>query len=136
MALKKMTKQDGFSLVEVLVAMVIFLVVMMGFSILTLTVIKTSTKTKNLSVANNLLIEKMEKMQSLPYSNSNLNVGTYTEDYGQITNYAQFKREIQITEVAAPSNGPPPVLGLKRVLVTVTWDQGKQQISVSQYIAQ
>ncbi len=140
--LSKIDNKDGFSLIEVVLAMVIFLTIMMGFSVLTIGVLKSSKKTKMITEGNNLVIDKLEYIQSCPYDHAaaggcpEMAEGTHTEDYGAISGYSGFKRVVVVSLRATSSLGPPRVLGQKRITVTVYWNQDSQQNNATLYVTE
>ena len=121
--------EAGFTLVEVLVAMVLLTVALLGMLGLLTANLKGIERSENQTIASNLAIEKIEDLKMIAFNNfgdvnvsdsvaasdpiTRLNVDQ-VEDYGFIANYGQFRREVYITDGAAPINS-------KDVGVVVLW---------------
>lgn len=119
----------GFTIIEIIVAvfiLVIGIVAVLNMFPLGIQVAKLSQMA---SLATQLGQTKMEEMLSKPYDDSALAVGTTTEDYGSIVDFASHKRETEIScvrrldlsEVACDYdafNDPHP---LKKIDITVSW---------------
>ncbi len=116
---KALINDDGFTLLEVLVAIVILATALLSMAGIMSTNIKTVSRGKHQTIATNLAIEQMESLQmqanadfdavavadtvaaSDPVTRANPDI---TEDYGTITNYPTFRRETYITDGAVPVN--------------------------------
>ncbi|MDP3939732.1 MAG: type II secretion system protein [Deltaproteobacteria bacterium] len=74
-----LTNQKGSSLVEIMVALVIFSIgLTMAMRSLPEGNAKT-TRSRNMSIAVNLAQEKIEDLMSLPYNDADLNAGTHDD---------------------------------------------------------
>ena len=121
--------EGGFSLVEVLLAITILSVGMMGTAVLTVGVVKANIVSKEVTVATTLAQDKMEEVRDAGYANLPSADSTVTENYGSIVtsfggtsvDYAKFRR-VTRTEVNAPA------VGMKRVTVSVSRLAGQNPV--------
>jgi len=122
----------GFTLIEVLIAMMVLTIALIALAGLLSTTIRSTNLGKNTTIAANLAQEMMENLKMIATSNfddagvadtvasSDPVAGTnpdQVEDYGAIAGYATFRREVYITDGAAPVNS-------KDVAVRVIWSDG------------
>ena len=116
-------KKQGFTLLEVLIATVLFTVGVTVIIGLFGTGFIGGFDAENTSIAMNLAQQKMEEVRNLSFDD----IIDETED--PVTDFPGFKREVDETESPA---------GLKQVTVTVYWTHKGEEISVpiSTYISQ
>lgn len=126
--MRRLTKIEGFTMIEVLVAIVLLSMALIALAGLMSSTIRSTNMGKNTTVASNLSQERMERIKmtaSVNFDNvvdavagSDPLTGTSpdsAEDYGAIAGYAAFRREVYITDQgAAPINA-------KDVAVRVLW---------------
>ncbi len=120
----------GFTLIEVLLALVILSVALIGLAGLMATAIKSNALGKNTTFASNLAQERLEALKMTaavnfdgaalgdPVASSNPLTGANpdsAEDYGAISGYSSFRREVHIT------NGAGGTVNSKDVAVRVVW---------------
>ncbi len=113
------TENKGFTLIEVLVAIVILSVGLLGMASLTVGIIKGNKFSNNLSTATTLAQDKMEDIRRLGYSGMPAATTTTTEDYNSITGYGTYKR-VTVTTVDSPA------VGMKTITVTAYWKDPDQ----------
>ena len=106
--------EKGFTLVEVLVAMVILSVGLLGMASLTVAIIHGNKLSNDLTTATTLAQDQMENIRRLGYSGTPTTDTTTTENYNSISGYAAYKR-VTITTVGSPATG------MKTVSVKVYW---------------
>jgi prepilin-type N-terminal cleavage/methylation domain-containing protein len=109
--------EHGFTLSEVLIAMVVLSVGLLGLSAMMIVATNSLAFSKRLTTATTLAQDKLEEIKYAPYT-SVIPANHPVEDYKTIPGYAQFKREVAI------SAGPVP--DTKTVIVTTSW-QGNPQ---------
>jgi prepilin-type N-terminal cleavage/methylation domain-containing protein len=113
---ESLIESRGFTLVEILIATLLFSVALLGIASLTTVVIKGNYLSKQISSATALAQQKMEENINKGYVN--LSAGTETENYGAITAidgtttlFSGYKR------VSVVEDGP--VINTKKLTVTV-----------------
>jgi len=70
-----MTKNQGYTLIEVLIAMAIFAVGFLALATLQIKSIKQNASAKMYTEATSVAVESLERLISLPYDHSDLNQG-------------------------------------------------------------
>ena len=118
----------GFTLIEVLFAMVLLTAVLLGGAALTVGIIKGNAHSERVTTASILTQEKMEDMKRLGYSGTPFTDTTVTEDYNTITDYPLYKR-VTKTEINMP--GP----ARKKITVIVYWDSDGKSVSLQSVLA-
>ena len=120
------SKSCGFTLLEILVAMVILTVGLLGMASLCVGIIKGNELSKEVSSATTCAREKVEDMERMGFANTT--AGTVTEGYSAISNYPEYKRETIITDNT-------PATDMKSVQVTVYWDSDNHQVQLRTFLA-
>ena len=120
----------GFTLIEVLVAMVILSVGLLGTAALITGIINGNKVSNRVSTATTCAQDKMENIKGLGYSGMPASDTTTTEPYNSITNYSLYKR-VTFTDV-----DNPPATNMKTVTVTVSWDSDNSSIELKTILAQ
>ena len=119
---------SGFTLMEVLVAMVILTVGLLGTAALITGIINSNKLSNRISTATVLAQDKMEDIKRIGYSGMPTSDTTTTEDYNSITNYSLYKR-VTFTEVANPA------AGMKTITGTVYWDSDNHSVILNTILA-
>lgn len=120
---------SGFTLMEVLVAMVILTIGLLGIAALIAGIINSNKLSNRMSVATVLAQDKMEDIKRIGYSGMPESDTTTTEDYNSIANYLLYKRDT-FTEVANPA------AGMKKITVTVYWDSDNHLVVLNTILAE
>ncbi|RZB30604.1 MAG: hypothetical protein SRB1_02884 [Desulfobacteraceae bacterium Eth-SRB1] len=120
---------SGFTLMEVLVAMVILTVGLLGTAALITGIINSNKLSNRISAATVLAQDKMEDVKRLGYSGMPASDTTTTEAYNSITNYSLYKR-VTFTEVANPA------AGMKKITVTVYWESDGHSVVLKTILAE
>jgi prepilin-type N-terminal cleavage/methylation domain-containing protein len=106
-------KHGGFTLTEVLIAVVILSVGLLGLSAMTVAMTKSLAFGNRLTTATALAQKKLEEIKNTSYTN--VTSANYAlEDYNTIAGYPQFSRSVTITTDS-------PLVNTKTILVTTTW---------------
>ena len=117
--------QGGFTLIEVLMAMAIFLIGILAVLIMQIRAINTNSGARSVTENYTWAMDKVEELLGLPYDDPNLNLGTFApaSDADSIDNNCNGQIDeagengaIDITWVVQAG----PVAGTKWVQVTVT----------------
>ena len=123
------TNDCGFTLIEVLIAIVLLTVGLLGMAALTSGIINGNTHSSRLTTATTLAQEKVEDVRRLGYSNMPSATITTDEDYDSITNYPLFKRTTA-TAVNSPTNN------MKTITIMVYWDSDDHSVSLQTFLAE
>ena len=123
----KEERDNGFTLVEIMVAILILTVGLLGMASLTVAIIKGNKLSADLTTATVLAQDKMEDLRRLGYSGIPATDDTNTEAYGTIADtsgtilpeYAAYKR-VTVTTVDSPA------VGMKTITVTAYWKDPDQ----------
>ena len=120
---------QGFTLLEVLIAIVILSVGLLGMASLTVGIINGNVFSKGLSTATTLTQDKMEEIWEQDYSD------VAAEAKATLSSpFANYKRQVAVDTTTFPDIvGPPAQLtGMKIVTVTVYWTAKDGEHSVRQ----
>ena len=125
---RKLNNNRGFSLIEVLSAMAVLSVVLLGMAGLINITVSINRNSAAKTVAVTLAQDKMEETiakgyLSLPSSNR-----TVTEDYGDITDYLSYRR---VADVKVNK----PDADLKLITVDVYWNNDNRRVRLQSLIS-
>ena len=104
-------RQRGFSVIELLVAMLILSTAFLGLGRVAIGVIQGNLRSRDHSVATFLAQDRIESLRGVGGA-----AASTTEGYGTLPDFPGFKR---VTEVLRDT----PETGLSTVTVTVSWDR-------------
>jgi type IV pilus assembly protein PilV len=123
--------ENGFTLLEVLFALVIFSIGLLAVNAMTTMVIKSNYKSKNLTTAVHLAQNKLDALNAGPYADVD-NAGLADEldlDAQEVAGAGIFNRSVTVTTSTAPD--------YKTVEVIVSWsDPDLRQVAMQTIIAQ
>jgi prepilin-type N-terminal cleavage/methylation domain-containing protein len=115
--------QAGYSLIEVMAAISIFSIAILGFAISTISVIRGNKTSYNITIANALAQDKLEELKARPASIASGGPVTDTIS-GQ-----SFSRSWTVTVNS-------PMTGMSKIDVTVTWtDYQSRSITLSSAVS-
>ena len=138
---KCILKSTGFTLLEVIIAVSILTVGLLGVASMQISTIRGNNFSDNTTLALNLAQEKMEDLLGKPYMDNDLK-DTNTENsnkldsitdvdfteqinnIGKITEKGYFRRIWNISD----NN---PITNNKSITITVTWDSDRHKVSLS-----
>lgn len=78
-SINTLKKQDGFTLIEVLIAVTIFAVGLLAIAAMQTSAIRMNSTGNRLTELSTCGIDKLERLMSLPYSDPQLGAGTQTD---------------------------------------------------------
>jgi type IV pilus assembly protein PilV len=124
---------SGFTLVEVLIALVVFTIGLLGTAALTVTVIQTNAISKRQSQAVVHAQDRLEQVREMGYSNAAAADGTEyldpeTQTWDAANPYTSYKRETVV-------NADTPAAGMTTVTVTIFWDGDERSVSMTNILA-
>ena len=117
----------GFNLIEVLIAMIILSVGMLGTASLIVGVVRGNQASKHVTTATTLAQDTMEQILNAGWSGLPSSNSTATQDYGQISGYDNYKRVTTIT-VNSPASR------MATIQVDVHWQTGTNPVTLNTVI--
>jgi len=128
--LRATRRQSGFTLIEILIALFILVVGLLGVISVATTVINGNAFGKKITTATTLAQDKMEEIKNLGYSGTPSSDTTTTEDYNSITDYPTYKR---VTGVDVDS----PAADIKTIEVKVEfqWKGATHDVTLKTIVA-
>jgi prepilin-type N-terminal cleavage/methylation domain-containing protein len=103
-------RENGFTLVEVLIAVMVLAVAFLAMYQMQAMAVRGNETGNQVTIATVLAQDKMEEIRNTAYDNV-ISINFPAENYGMVPNYPQFRREVTVTE-----NGR-----MKTVRVSVLW---------------
>jgi len=124
---------NGFTLIEVLIAIVILSVGLLGMASLTVGIIKGNKVSNGLTMATTCAQDKLEVFQRLGYTGIPTTNTTETEPYNStstdMSGYENYKR-VTVTTIDSPA------ANMKTVTVTVYWDSDAHSVELKTILSQ
>ncbi len=120
--MRKAEKQRGFTLIEIMVAVTLLSVGLLGMAGLTVGIMRGHKLSSGVTTATALAQARMEDIKRMDYGNVT-EVNLPLQDYNDISGYPLYKRDTGI-DVDTPD------LGMKTVTITVSWDSDASSIAV------
>ena len=111
----------GFTLLEILIALIIFTLAVVVIAGLFSTGLISSLDSENTTIAMNLAQRRMEEIRNLGFTNIN------DEFKGNVADFPGFQREVEISDPP----GDPMTDDLKEITVTVYWTYKGEEVDVS-----
>ena len=135
MSMKNSNTQEGFTLLEILVALTILSIGLLGMAGITTSIIHGNSLSNKVTTATTLGQDRMEHFRRLGNSTTPACDTTITEPYNSITNYPFYKR-VSFIRTPGPDvcNSNPD--GLKTVKITVYWEVDAKSVELQTIIAQ
>ena len=112
----------GISLVEIMIALVIFGIGVSMALRMTPESSVVTTRSRNITTAVNLALEKMEELMSLPYSDAELTQGSHSDPRNPLDLHFVRTWQVQVNQ---------PVQGMKQVSVTVRYPTASTDSTVT-----
>lgn len=111
-AARPIRNQRGFTMVEMMIALVLFGVGMMALAQVLPNGLSVRDKARRMSVATSMAQEEIERLRDLPYNHQDLAGGTHTDPDNPVDDAYRRSWEVQADN---------PVIDMKRVAVTVSF---------------
>lgn len=121
------SQKDGFTLMEVLVAMLLLTIGLLGVANLTVGIIKGNSYSKNVTTATIVAQQQIDQAQRVGYTNVNSLAGSTTVSMGGTS----FTRATTVT-----NSSPLGEANMKTVSVAVSWNPGNNSVSLNTIISQ
>jgi len=118
----------GFTLIEILVAMAILSIGLLGVAGLVGGIRSGNTTSNRITTATTLAQEQLEDIKELNYMGTPAADTTTTEYYNSITDYLEYKR---VTFIDVDS----PAADIKTVTITVYWDSDAYSVDLITLLA-
>ena len=111
---KSMSSQRGFTLIEVLIAVFLLVVALIGAASVTTSVIKSNFLSRTLTTATTLAKDKMEELKATAYT---------ALPAGTVTDYSRGDGTVQASSTGSyyTRSWSAPGTNTKTITVTVTW---------------
>ena len=129
--MRKFINNNGFTLIEVLVAIVILSIGLLGTAALITGIIKGNQVSNRITTATTCAQDMMEEIRRLGYSGIPCTTpgSPSIESYNSITDYPLYKRVTEVDCISLPS-------GMKTITVTVYWNSDNSSIELKTILAQ
>ena len=105
--------QRGISLLEMMIALSVIMIGLLGMFGLSLTLANSTGVSENMTLATSLAQDRMEQIKSGAYDEI-ISDNYPAEDFNTIAGHADFKRNVTVS-INSPSTG------MKTILVNVNW---------------
>ena len=127
--MKTLCNDEGITLIELLVTIILLAVGMLGMSALLTGITEGNAFSSELTTGTVLAQDGIETARNTGYGGLPAGDTTLTEDYGSITGYPLYKRETFI-------DADNPATGMKSITVTVFWDSDGHSVALRTIISQ
>ena len=111
---ERIEKQGGFSLIEVLIAVVFLAIGVLAMAGLQVTSVRGNYFSNNLMQATYVAQDRLEFLKNLPFNSSQLNANNYNDGNTTVSGIV-FNRSYTVVD---------NVNGYKRITYVVTWNDG------------
>lgn len=113
-----LTKSRGFSLIEILIAIVILSISLLALAALMATTTQNNSFGSHMTEAATFAQDKLEEFKLIPWDN--IAGGADSKPYQDIPNY--YTRTWNVSTLVNPT--PPPNNLLKTINITINWNDG------------
>lgn len=122
MMIRTLKDRAGFTLVEIMIAVFVLTVALIGLISVTVMVINGNDFSRRMTTATTLAKDKIEQVKRMPYNDANLTAGVKPPDYWNAdssagSSGAYFTRVMTVTDNT-------PAANMKTVEVQVRWTWG------------
>jgi prepilin-type N-terminal cleavage/methylation domain-containing protein len=126
--MRKLNNNQGYSLIEVFIAMVVLSIVLLGMAGLINITVTINRNSADKTVAITLAQDKMEETIAKGYLNLSSTNQTITEAYDAIANYLSYRR---ITDIKMNN----PDTDMKLITVDVYWNNDKRWVRLQSIVS-
>lgn len=116
---------NGYTLVEIIVGMIIFLIILQGLAVFGLNTARANITSERMTAATMLARNTLEDIKLMQYSE--LNTAAGTRDYNSISGYEEFKVVTTITPQSNPN--------LTSVTIRVFWSQDNHSYQLTTIVS-
>ncbi len=114
---------SGFTLIEVMIAMVILTIGLLGTAALITEIIRGNQISNRVTTATTLAQDKMEEIKGSGYDSA----ADETDNYNTIDDYPLYKRDVVVVPLGT---------GMKEITVIVYWDSDNSQVELQTILAE
>jgi prepilin-type N-terminal cleavage/methylation domain-containing protein len=128
---EKNRRQEGWTLIEILVAIVVLTVGLLAVGTMQISAIRGNFMGGNTSIALTLASQKMEDLFNRDYEADDLVAGLHEEnvsDSGVVDTGGFYRRTWDISDMAADMTDPWPIM--KEITVVVTWENDRHRVNL------
>lgn len=118
----RLSDNRGFTLTEVMIAIVVFSIGLLGIAQTLVVVINTNLAARQITTATILAQATLEDIHRLGYVAADS--AAATSDYGSMPHYEAYKR---VTTISPDTPG----VGMKTATITVSWQGDRRSLSLS-----
>jgi prepilin-type N-terminal cleavage/methylation domain-containing protein len=118
-------RQDGWTLIEILVAIVVLTVGLLAVGTMQISAIRGNFMGGNTSIALTLASQKMEDLFNRDYEDADLVAGVHEEN---VDAGGFYRRTWDIADMAADMTDPWPIM--KEITVVVTWENDRHRVNL------
>ena len=122
------TNHKGLTLLEVVIAMALFLVAVLALAGVAVTASKGAAASRHLTTAATLAQDKLEQVRNAGYDAGLTAPLETTETYDAIPDFPLYQRVVRMETGR-------PVTGLQTATVTVSWADGRHSVTVRTILA-
>lgn len=126
--MRKLNNNQGYSLIEVFIAMVVLSIVLLGMAGLIHITVSINRNSAEKTVAVTLAQDKMEETITTGYLNLSSTNQTDTEAYGDMANFLSYRR---VTDIKMNK----PDTDIKLITVEVYWNNDNRSVRLQSLIS-
>ncbi|MBI4639422.1 MAG: prepilin-type N-terminal cleavage/methylation domain-containing protein [Candidatus Tectomicrobia bacterium] len=117
------SRDDGFTLIEVMIALAIFSIGLLGFITFQITATRVNATAQRITNATLIAEKTLEEIRNKRYGD--ITTENFPgQGYGSVPGFPAFKKDVTITDNS-------PIRGLKTLVITVSWkDAGGKERNV------
>ncbi len=120
--MKRLSNQNGFTLLELLVALTILTIGLLGLAGLHIAAIQGNVSGFKISTATAVAQERIEELKALDGSSAALNAGAHADDGNQVVQGITYNRSYTIQDNT-------PISGTSTMTLTITWVEPRTGIT-------